>query len=147
MLGPPAPYRMAIVSFTDSAGREWQVLEVRRSLPPLAVSPGREAGWLSFSHDADRRRLSPVPPQWETLDPATLEVLCESGERVDAELTLRLLDRRSEPRAEAAEVEASAAGVASDVVLPAELRDWIRDNAHTARASTRTVVAGLMELR
>src|SRR5437763_9228546 len=117
---------MAIVSFTDSLGREWQVLEVRRSLPPLAVSPGREDGWLSFSHAADRRRVSPVPPQWESLDPATLEVLCESGERVDAEMTLRLLDRRSETRADPAAVEGSSARVASDAVLAPELRDWIR---------------------
>jgi hypothetical protein len=138
---------MAIVSFTDSVGREWQVLEVRRSLPPLAVSPGREDGWLSFSHDADRRRLSPVPPQWESLDPATLEVLCESGERVDAEMTRRLLDRRSEPRGDAEEMEDAPAHIASDVVLPQDTREWIRDNAHAVRASAQTVVAGLMELR
>jgi hypothetical protein len=138
---------MAIVSFTDSLGREWQVLEVRRSLPPLAVSPGREDGWLSFSHAADRRRVSPVPAQWESLDPATLEVLCESGERVDPELTLRLLDRRSETRADPAEVDGSSARVASDVVLTPELRDWIREHARAAHVSTQTVIAGLMELR
>ena len=77
---------MAIRSFRDARGREWQVwetvpqggggqyatrLEIAESAADrlsgrvrLPVSEGREHGWLTFASGDDKRRLSPIPSGW-----------------------------------------------------------------------------------
>lgn len=37
------------------------------------VAPGREAGWLTFQVGDEKRRLSPIPPDWATASEATLQ--------------------------------------------------------------------------
>jgi len=46
------------------AGIEWAVFDV---LPDLAlrVDPALTGGWLCFESGDERRRLHPIPPQWE----------------------------------------------------------------------------------
>jgi hypothetical protein len=36
------------------------------------VSPGREHGWLTFQSGDEKRRLSPIPPDWATASDAEL---------------------------------------------------------------------------
>jgi hypothetical protein len=36
------------------------------------VSPGREHGWLTFQSGEEKRRLSPIPPDWSTASDAEL---------------------------------------------------------------------------
>lgn len=68
---------MAARTFEDSAGRVWEVFEVHRaSAKPGAVSAGLEHGWLAFVNGAEKRRLAPIPAQWETLAVRELEELC-----------------------------------------------------------------------
>src|SRR6478672_552744 len=68
---------MAARTFEDSSGTVWQVFEVHRSSnKPGAVSTGLEQGWLSFSSADARRRLAPIPPQWESSPDPELERLC-----------------------------------------------------------------------
>jgi hypothetical protein len=64
-------------NFTDTAGTEWMVFEVRRQENEehnWAYLPrGFRAGWLCFESDAGKRRLSPVPDGWKSLDSSELE--------------------------------------------------------------------------
>ena len=64
-------------NFTDSAGNDWTVFEVRRQgneEDNWAYLPrGFRAGWLCFESDVGKRRLSPVPDGWRTFDSPDLE--------------------------------------------------------------------------
>ena len=41
-----------------------------------AVSPGYEGGWLTFECATAKRRLAPVPAEWERLSDSELAGLC-----------------------------------------------------------------------
>ena len=64
-------------NFTDSAGTEWTVFEVRQQgneEDNWAYLPrGFRAGWLCFESDIGKRRLSPVPDGWKSANPPELE--------------------------------------------------------------------------
>jgi hypothetical protein len=68
---------MALRTFTDPRGLEWQVWDVR----PEAFSEitpgtaGLESGWLVFQSPSEKRRLCPIPPEWETCPPERLYLL------------------------------------------------------------------------
>ena len=103
---------MSVRTFTDSRGIEWTVWQVapqglgvdapdRRSGPRrmesmehggmerrrrsrrLGLAPGFEAGWLVFKSRGERRRLAPVPEDWERVDDASLERYCSSAMTVE----------------------------------------------------------------
>jgi len=68
--------------FRDAAGTEWVVFLTTRS----ASGIGRDhhlpeaylEGWLLFESTAgDKRRLAPVPPDWDALSEAGLRALCD----------------------------------------------------------------------
>lgn len=69
---------MALRTFTDPAGVEWQAWDVRpdeshrRSVPNSEL----ENGWLVFESPSDKRRLCPIPADWETCPAERLQVLC-----------------------------------------------------------------------
>lgn len=48
----------------------------RSSQKALAVSAGLERGWLAFGSGTERRRLAPIPDDWQTVDDVTLARLC-----------------------------------------------------------------------
>jgi hypothetical protein len=80
---------MAHRTFRDDMGREWDVWEVvptaveRRIAAPrprpaaaerrrvqetrVVVPESLQKGWLAFQSGNERRRLSPIPPDWENL--------------------------------------------------------------------------------
>ena len=80
--------------FKDASGTSWRVWDVypssgrssQRSTPPdttqgtdaMAVFPTRNLndGWLCFESATEKRRLAPIPPEWETCEPCVLEDLC-----------------------------------------------------------------------
>ena len=67
--------------FLDDVGMRWEVQEIRdSSLPfrPESRTSHREfaSGWLFFSSETERRRVSPYPPDWFTLSPFELARLC-----------------------------------------------------------------------
>lgn len=55
----------------------------RRGLPDqfprIRLTGGLDGGWLAFESARERRRLSPIPPGWETAPDAELERLCRSA--------------------------------------------------------------------
>ena len=85
---------MALRDFTDHAGRSWTVWAVRptsdlrlRSTPASAsTQPDHHDllrhGWLVFETDGQRRRLVPIPENWELVDETALEALCRRAEEV-----------------------------------------------------------------
>jgi hypothetical protein len=64
-------------NFTDSAGKEWMVFEVRRQgneEENWAYLPrGFRTGWLCFESEGTKRRLSPVPDGWKSFEGRDLE--------------------------------------------------------------------------
>jgi hypothetical protein len=93
---------MALRTFTDSRGGEWQVWNI---LPMFATgnesdcsepgevengsrrpgefhTPGLATGWLCFDNGVEKRRLSPIPDGWEDAPDITLEALCRQATAV-----------------------------------------------------------------
>lgn len=73
--------------FTDSKGTAWRVWDVwptsRGGTEPMrddgvAAFPTREftSGWLCFECDSEKRRLTPIPPEWELCETCVLEEMC-----------------------------------------------------------------------
>ena len=98
---------MALREYTDASGVAWQVWHVvpttRTAAPPVAnerrkrpdpnyvgdrrrkaftLTPGMEGGWLCFDCSAEKRRLAPVPGDWETCDDAALGAYLDAAEPV-----------------------------------------------------------------
>ena len=66
--------------FNDDAGTSWQVVQVEpesASGRPDLLPPSMRGGWLVFDSRGQRRRLSPVPADWESLPEQRLLHLCE----------------------------------------------------------------------
>jgi hypothetical protein len=69
--------------FDDAKGVRWDVWPVHPEGRPSQVSalPGTfQTGWLVFESVAEKRRLSPIPSNWQSLPPRELERLCERAE-------------------------------------------------------------------
>lgn len=78
---------MPIRDFTDSHGVAWRVWSTIPS-NTVAIGPDLRDGWLSFDSGSERRRVCPIPKDWDQLPAERLELLC----RVAA------TTRRSDPR-------------------------------------------------
>ena len=90
---------MAHREFKDSSGRTWNVWSViperaeRRSSVSASAEPERRRhqdtefrvplgaqwtrGWLAFETKGAKRRLAPIPPDWESATDEQLERMCE----------------------------------------------------------------------
>lgn len=101
---------MAHRSFQDNRGRVWEVWEVhpenwerrlggdrrraprptpdRRQFPEQRAAVPNELrdGWLAFASPTERRRLTPIPPDWVTLSDFDLQRLADSALRVSHSL-------------------------------------------------------------
>ncbi len=64
--------------FRDTAGGEWGVFFAARSVARDRHLPEEyRQGWLAFeSAQGEKRRLAPVPQDWETFTDRELSVLC-----------------------------------------------------------------------
>jgi hypothetical protein len=73
---------MALRSFDDRNGQGWQVWRVVPGSSVLERSGWMEGeyrnGWLCFESlsSGERRRLAPVPENWESLPSERLELMC-----------------------------------------------------------------------
>jgi hypothetical protein len=90
---------MALREFADDAGRQWKVWDSRPGKPQpnsaearyltaqggenaKRFTPGRGEGWLTFTSDTERRRLSPIPTDWERADDTALRRYLVSADAV-----------------------------------------------------------------
>jgi hypothetical protein len=48
----------------------------------VGVAPNFANGWLCFESDDEKRRLAPVPENWEIADADELEALCKAAKHV-----------------------------------------------------------------
>jgi hypothetical protein len=86
-------------TFRDARGVVWSVWAVHPQ-----QTRGRRAGlrgsflhgWLAFVCEVEKRRLSPVPEGWTTLDDAALEQLCGTAEAARSETPTRRMPRIEE---------------------------------------------------
>src|SRR3954464_14569655 len=75
--------------FTDKKGTKWRVFDVYPTGPSSALgqvdamdrlnafpSKDHAHGWLCFESTDEKRRLTPIPPEWEICDPARLDDFC-----------------------------------------------------------------------
>ena len=104
---------MAHRTFTDSAGRLWEVWTVvpshaerRQATDEDSAWNARERrehqeqrvllseqwarGWLTFQTHGEKRRLAPFPEDWADLPPDELEALCDNATLVQP--TRRLVE-------------------------------------------------------
>ena len=96
---------MAHRSYVDSDGRAWDVWEViprsveRRTLRQRRVAPrdamdrrqrhevrlhssnGFADGWLVFEASGEKKRLRPIPLEWQRASATELESMCARAER------------------------------------------------------------------
>jgi hypothetical protein len=76
---PAATHRL----FDDVRGVRWDVWAVYPEGRPsqLSALPGTfQTGWLVFESAGEKRRLSPIPIDWQSLPPDELERLCERAD-------------------------------------------------------------------
>jgi hypothetical protein len=66
---------MGLREFTDSSGTTWRVWSTQPTNPAI-VSPELRDGWLTFDSGWSRRRLVPIPPDWEGAEIERLQLLC-----------------------------------------------------------------------
>jgi hypothetical protein len=69
---------LPIRTFTDSSGNSWRVWNTHPANPSV-LDPELRGGWLTFDHESDRRRLWPIPPNWESFSEERLELACRAA--------------------------------------------------------------------
>ena len=60
---------MPMRTFTDPNGTVWDVFEAHpggAGRTPSRVPENFRSGWLCFQSASERRRLAPIPPDWES---------------------------------------------------------------------------------
>jgi hypothetical protein len=84
-------------TITDARGVTWDVFAVH---PEARLSPHSQLrgtfsqGWLCYDSGTEKRRLSPIPENWQSLSDADLERLAERAEVAPRRRTVR---RGNEP--------------------------------------------------
>src|SRR4029079_2896414 len=87
---------VALRGFVGDDGQDWQVWDTRPTIPtPNAhesdhdkmseirrFSEKREGGWLTFTTARERRRLSPIPDAWESVDETALRGMLADADEV-----------------------------------------------------------------
>ena len=77
---------MAYREFVDDKGTLWRVWDTH----PVAantlrtVSPNYAGGWLTFESPEERRRLAPIPPDWEFASRDLMGHWCARAVRIRA---------------------------------------------------------------
>ena len=68
---------MAIKEFTDALGTRWVVWATVPA--PGGVLGTMREGWLTFESNYARRRLIPIPRDWEEASGERLELMCRAA--------------------------------------------------------------------
>jgi hypothetical protein len=79
---------MAQREFTDSRGTHWLVWSTTPMTGSVLASEMRQ-GWLTFDSDSERRRLAPIPRDWENAADDRLELYCRAAQGVSRTTPIR----------------------------------------------------------
>jgi len=85
---------MALRTFEDAAGVEWQVWD---TIPAKLVTTTYEGGWLTFQSVAEKRRLAPIPLYWASADKEELNRLLRKAKPVEDRLAERRVEDEGPP--------------------------------------------------
>ena len=85
---------MPVREFVDTQGRRWTVWN---TVPDWlnGVSAAFNTGWLTFECGSERRRLAPIPADWENAALGTLQGYCKRAEPVRSDRRSREIDADS----------------------------------------------------
>jgi hypothetical protein len=72
---------MAQREFTDSKGTRWLVWSTTPTTGSV-LAPDMQQGWLTFESEDERRRLVPIPADWEKAASDRIELYCRAAQRV-----------------------------------------------------------------
>ncbi|HVE79245.1 MAG TPA: hypothetical protein VNA89_10305 [Gemmatimonadaceae bacterium] len=80
---------MAYREFTDDEGTRWRAWDVTSASLGEVATPNAfvavlRGGWVVFESPAEKRRLSPIPDDWDSLADHELGELCRRAERTGA---------------------------------------------------------------
>jgi hypothetical protein len=79
---------MAQREFTDSKGIRWLVWSTTPT-PGALLGGEMQKGWLTFEADTERRRLVPIPRDWEQAAPERMELYCRAAQAVPRTTPIR----------------------------------------------------------
>lgn len=60
------------------SGHDRRITNQRR----ITLAEGYGSGWLTFESLSEKRRLLPIPAEWETISQGELRALCEKAKRI-----------------------------------------------------------------
>jgi len=60
------------------SGQDRRITSQRR----ITLAEGYGSGWLTFESLSEKRRLLPIPSQWEAMSQGELRALCEKAKRI-----------------------------------------------------------------
>ncbi|HEY2852976.1 MAG TPA: hypothetical protein VGJ18_09040 [Gemmatimonadaceae bacterium] len=86
---------MAQRDFTDSKGTHWLVWSTMPS-PGSVLASDMQKGWLTFDSELERRRLVPVPRDWEDAPPERMELYCRAAQPVARTTPIRGMPQQNE---------------------------------------------------
>jgi hypothetical protein len=85
---------MALREFTDARGNRWTVWSTRPDSRSALPSELHE-GWLTFECGRTRKRLIPIPRDWEEVSAERLGLYCGAAERLAGSRRSRPIDIQS----------------------------------------------------
>ena len=81
--------------FTDSKGTHWLVWSTTPTSGSVLASD-MQKGWLTFESDTERRRLVPVPRDWEDAGSERMELYCRAAQAVPRTTPIRGVPQQSD---------------------------------------------------
>ena len=79
---------MAQREFTDSNGTRWLVWSTT-PMQGAVLGADMQKGWLTFESDLERRRLVPIPRDWDNAAADRLELYCRAAQPVTRTTPIR----------------------------------------------------------
>ena len=131
---------MAYREFEDDAGASWRVWDTYPQSSTRTALAGLQGGWLTFEHDAARRRLVPAPSHWADAPDEILRRWLVAATPV----TIRIRDLAEEvdSMAEAAQSSRAAGAAATEPRVPEETRQMIARSRETLDLLDRAIRSG-----
>ena len=81
--------------FTDSKGTRWLVWSTTPTQGAV-LAGDMQKGWLTFESDGERRRLVPIPRDWEDAATDRMELYCRAAQAVTRTTPIRGVPKQTD---------------------------------------------------